>query len=529
MIATARVNLPLASPGDAPSGRAQVTINMAADGSKRARMAPGQAGGGSNVLQIASAAGKPAHPGAGKAGGKGGAKAGGASAWTGQLVQAKRGGGKGKSSYPRLMVAGACACSTGLPFVRVVKVLVEQPDAAASPEGKGKAGAKLQAGGAALEQGVLTEAVRTALKLTTAATEPSPTGEPAAPAKPGNRSVSSPATGPQQSDSVKAAPTASVVQDGQAAAALHIKATKPGQTQAKPGQIQATPAQSRARPALEQIAVASDPAQPAKSAKIAVGPIMSASKKAQTATVPRVKPSAKGAPPAGSPEQADSQQPVRRAVAEGQPEAAGQAGRVGKAAGPAGGDSLTAVEHAQVADQGLTTVRQAGAVQTGGTTRAEAAEQSPAEQVARALQPEVLRTGGRVTIRLNPPELGRVRATLHSEGPRQLRAVLEVDGPRALGELQRQTSVLVQRLADSGILLRRVDFIVGEQQTAEGGVDAGWHPQTADGQRHQAAGQQGGTDAAQAGDGDADVNSSPGRGGELPDGSVTDETINFWI
>jgi flagellar hook-length control protein FliK len=84
---------------------------------------------------------------------------------------------------------------------------------------------------------------------------------------------------------------------------------------------------------------------------------------------------------------------------------------------------------------------------------------SPATQVLRTLAEKAPVDGQTVTIRLNPPEMGRVSVTFQAEG-RELKAIFEADNPRTLGDLRREAAGLVGSLNESGVQLRRVEFVV---------------------------------------------------------------------
>ena len=82
---------------------------------------------------------------------------------------------------------------------------------------------------------------------------------------------------------------------------------------------------------------------------------------------------------------------------------------------------------------------------------------SLADQVA-----EGIRAGNRgtdqVVIRLNPPDLGRLRLTFQSQDG-QVLGVIRVQNSQTLAQLQREMPVVLQQLADSGIHLRRLDVL----------------------------------------------------------------------
>jgi len=89
------------------------------------------------------------------------------------------------------------------------------------------------------------------------------------------------------------------------------------------------------------------------------------------------------------------------------------------------------------------------------------------DQIAESIQANAGRTGQRIVVRLHPPELGKVRLTLHQEGD-EIRGILEVNDSRTLEEIQREAPALIQRLADSGVQLRRLDVNLTDQSPGDG-------------------------------------------------------------
>jgi len=80
----------------------------------------------------------------------------------------------------------------------------------------------------------------------------------------------------------------------------------------------------------------------------------------------------------------------------------------------------------------------------------------PAEQIIENIR-QAIQNGQRdLTINLNPPELGRVRMRMYTEG-NEIRGRLEVDNPRSFNEIRQQAELLTQRLVGEGIMLRRLD------------------------------------------------------------------------
>ncbi len=62
-------------------------------------------------------------------------------------------------------------------------------------------------------------------------------------------------------------------------------------------------------------------------------------------------------------------------------------------------------------------------------------------------------------IRLDPPELGRVHLAFRSEGG-EVRGLVQVDNPRTLADLQREAPALLNRLQDSGVQVKSMEFVL---------------------------------------------------------------------
>ncbi len=100
----------------------------------------------------------------------------------------------------------------------------------------------------------------------------------------------------------------------------------------------------------------------------------------------------------------------------------------------------------------------------------------PAEQIIESVRQAVANGQREVTINLSPPELGRVRLTMYSEG-NEIHGRIEVDNPRTLTEIRHQAELLTQRLAEDGIAIRRLDV---HQMTNSGGQTGSYSPQQQD-------------------------------------------------
>ena len=82
-----------------------------------------------------------------------------------------------------------------------------------------------------------------------------------------------------------------------------------------------------------------------------------------------------------------------------------------------------------------------------------------ADQIAEQVRQGSPQVGQRVVVRLDPPELGRVRLTLRG-GRGGIRGVIEVDNIRALTQIQNATPPMLERLAEGGIPLRRLEVVL---------------------------------------------------------------------
>ena len=97
----------------------------------------------------------------------------------------------------------------------------------------------------------------------------------------------------------------------------------------------------------------------------------------------------------------------------------------------------------------------------------------PADQIIESVRHAIANGQREVTINLNPPELGRVRLTMYSEG-NEIRGRLDVDNPRTLTEIRHQADLLTQRLAEDGIAIRRLEV---HQMSNSGGQAGSFSPQ----------------------------------------------------
>ncbi len=165
-------------------------------------------------------------------------------------------------------------------------------------------------------------------------------------------------------------------------------------------------------------------------------------------------------------------------------------------------------------------------------------ERPVAAQLSHYLRARNARAGDELVLRLTPPELGSVRMTLRNQDG-ELRLLLEAANPRTLTQMQREAPALMQRLQDSGIEVRRMEFAQSDGQPEPDASDASGQQSQARQQEMFGQGQDSGRRRGGSGQGRARrdagyvaetasaADRAPGRAG--PDGPVGDETINLWM
>jgi flagellar hook-length control protein FliK len=148
-----------------------------------------------------------------------------------------------------------------------------------------------------------------------------------------------------------------------------------------------------------------------------------------------------------------------------------------------------------------------------------------ADQIIETIRLRDVRAGEQIVVRLNPPELGRVRLTLRAEG-QELRGLLEVDNSRTLMELQREAPALADRLAEGGVELRRLDVQLSDQ----GRSDSTDSPPQQGADSGQGLPQRDAPDRGSGSPADpADLGAGDLEPEESPEQQVADESINIWM
>jgi flagellar hook-length control protein FliK len=209
------------------------------------------------------------------------------------------------------------------------------------------------------------------------------------------------------------------------------------------------------------------------------------------------------------------------------------------------GDASAGTGPADAMLQGQAQAAQGVAPADAAATGERAGQSALADQIVQTVATTDLHGTRHITIQLSPPQLGQVRLSLEADGDR-VRGVLEVQNPRALAELKQQTADLAQRLAESGVDLKRLD--VQLVPPGREGSMGSWHSQNSDGSQggqsgHTGQGGQGGQqwagrDGADRGGawqtGNSNSPGSYGLGSQRDGASdlqtkVADESINVWM
>ena len=184
----------------------------------------------------------------------------------------------------------------------------------------------------------------------------------------------------------------------------------------------------------------------------------------------------------------------------------------------------TAVAQTPTAGTASTSQSVQTAPQAAAASTANSPDSAVSSQIAQALRASVVRAGEHVVVRMHPPELGRVRVTFEAEG-KELRAVLQADSIRTLSVLQREAPALFNRLADSGIQLKRMDFVLNEQSNEQTGSEGSLQAHNGNGSQRQGANQQVGTEPNDT----LTDEQEPPEGAETQPVEISDESINVWI
>lgn len=116
------------------------------------------------------------------------------------------------------------------------------------------------------------------------------------------------------------------------------------------------------------------------------------------------------------------------------------------------------------------------------------AETQVLDQVATAIRYQATPETRSMTVRLDPPELGRVHIDIRSDAE-GIRGVVQVENTRTLAELQREAPQLLERLQEAGIRVKDLEFQMndpgrGDQNNGQGQQAQNAYAQFSDGQGH---------------------------------------------
>ncbi len=153
-------------------------------------------------------------------------------------------------------------------------------------------------------------------------------------------------------------------------------------------------------------------------------------------------------------------------------------------------------------------------------------------QIANVIRARSQSTDQTITLRLDPPELGRVHISLKMQGG-ELRAVVRVENPRTFEDMRHEAPALVERLAGSGVRVRQVDVILNNNSTSQQ-EDGSQQGMFFDDQRQQAR-QQADNDNDEAthgeSSGDTSAETTEESMADQTSGSshISDDALNVWM
>lgn len=147
-------------------------------------------------------------------------------------------------------------------------------------------------------------------------------------------------------------------------------------------------------------------------------------------------------------------------------------------------------------------------------------------QIADSVRSSNLQAGQEIVIRLDPPELGRVRIALRLENG-ELRGEMRVENPRTFTEMRNETPALIERLTTADIQVRRLDVVLNNNDAASSSGSFDLYQQD--------SAQQGDDRQQNNGNGNAEgmaqmeTTEDPTTTSGTQQAQVSDESINFWI
>ncbi|MCE5279021.1 MAG: flagellar hook-length control protein FliK [Planctomycetaceae bacterium] len=130
----------------------------------------------------------------------------------------------------------------------------------------------------------------------------------------------------------------------------------------------------------------------------------------------------------------------------------------------------------------------------------------------------------RVTVALDPPELGAIRLSLHARGS-EIRAVVEVNNPATLEHLRQETPSLIDRLASTGLNVRQIEL---RMSTDSDSGSPSWQFTGGHNAWQQSASQQGGWTDAESASGAVEP-AQELDAAAAPVAHAGDGSVNLWI
>jgi len=93
------------------------------------------------------------------------------------------------------------------------------------------------------------------------------------------------------------------------------------------------------------------------------------------------------------------------------------------------------------------------------------------KQIQESIHSSLRQDGQQITIRLNPPELGKVTIKFHQQDGK-ITGLLEVSRPQTRAEIQNALPQILQNLAEDGVQIKRLDVMLTNQHQQQAFKDA---------------------------------------------------------
>jgi len=154
------------------------------------------------------------------------------------------------------------------------------------------------------------------------------------------------------------------------------------------------------------------------------------------------------------------------------------------------------------------------------------------KQILESIQSSVSRQGAerQITVRLNPPELGKVSITFRQQDA-ELTGIMEVSKAQTRVEIEQTLPQIIRNLADSGIQIKRLEVVLSNEEQPGQGTLGNQSMQSGGAHQHNSAnpGTPGNNPDADGNNEWLASNNSYENLYELQDGLITDGSINMLI